>query len=138
MEEAKNDHKRAQLRKLAEINGTLRDQSNDEIMGDQSAPRHLSNVCRNCGSGAHPTYDCVSGRRIGATRCGGAVFDACRCAQEGRGTHVGISSMTVREYFDQEYVAFCMAVGEKVQSRDSAPSVDAEAAMTTFYEELGV
>ncbi len=46
--------------------------------------------------------------------------------------------MSVREYFDQEYVAFCNAVGEKVQARDSAPSVDAEAAMSSFYQELGV
>jgi splicing factor 1 len=61
MEEAKNDHKRAQLRKLAEINGTLRDGLNDDIMGDQSGQRAPDRtVCRNCGVTTHPTYDCVS------------------------------------------------------------------------------
>jgi splicing factor 1 len=98
MEESKNDHKRAQLRKLAEINGTLREGRDDDIMGDQSERRGGggSSCCRNCGATAHITYDC-----------------------ESKGTHVGVPNLSVREFFDNEYASFCMAVGEAVPSKDS-------------------
>lgn len=45
--------------------------------------------------------------------------------------------MSVREYFDAEYAAFCAVVGETPPSMDAKPAVDAEMAMSSFYEELG-
>lgn len=103
-------------RKLAEINGTLREGlhgDDDAAGGSQGGPSKGSQCCRNCGSIAHITYDC-----------------------ELKGTHVGVPHMTVRDYFDQEYASFCQAVGEQVPTKDAASAVDAEAAISSFYNEL--
>eukprot|EP01100_Stratorugosa_tubuloviscum_P009393 TRINITY_DN393_c0_g1_i2.p1 TRINITY_DN393_c0_g1~~TRINITY_DN393_c0_g1_i2.p1 ORF type:complete len:445 (-),score=209.75 TRINITY_DN393_c0_g1_i2:161-1495(-) len=56
IEEGKNEHKRQQLRKLAEINGTLRDHmwTTNENENEWQA----SVVCAICGELSHPTSDC--------------------------------------------------------------------------------
>lgn len=58
VEEGKNEHKRQQLRKLAEINGTLRDHMVD---GEREEFRsfNVPNVlCKYCGEVSHPSSDC--------------------------------------------------------------------------------
>lgn len=58
--EAQNDHKRNQLRELASLNGTLRDDENQ--------------VCQNCGQKGHRKYECPEQRNwtahIVCHRCG--------------------------------------------------------------------
>lgn len=60
--EFQNDHKRSQLRELASLNGTLRD---DE-----------GQVCQNCGNLGHRKYDCPEQKNWSAgiicRTCGGA------------------------------------------------------------------
>jgi len=65
VEENKNEHKRQQLRKLAEFNGTLRDNMWD---GGEDRRDMFSDTgvvqCLNCGERSHPTRDCpVKNRR---------------------------------------------------------------------------
>ena len=50
--EGQNDHKRNQLRELAALNGTLRDDENQ--------------VCQNCGGIGHRKYDCPEQRNYTA------------------------------------------------------------------------
>jgi len=54
VEEGKNQHKIEQLRKLAEINGTLRDNNAWQPRTWQSADVY----CKHCGEISHPTADC--------------------------------------------------------------------------------
>jgi splicing factor 1 len=69
MEEGKNDHKAKQLRELAAINGTLRDDVICRVCGERGhriyeCPQRSSNwkpanvVCDICGAASHPTADC--------------------------------------------------------------------------------
>jgi len=55
VEEGKNDHKRRQLRKLAEYNGTLRDNAWQPTSFTWRSP---DVYCKHCGEISHPTYDC--------------------------------------------------------------------------------
>lgn len=57
IEEGKNEHKRQQLRKLAEINGTLRDHliETEKEIRTWVAPEVL---CKFCGEVSHPSSDC--------------------------------------------------------------------------------
>jgi len=55
VDEGKNEHKRAQLRKLAEINGTLRD-NQWQPTGRTWASADV--YCKYCGEISHPTMDC--------------------------------------------------------------------------------
>lgn len=55
VEEGKNEHKRQQLRELAEINGTLRDKSWN-ISSRTWDPANVK--CQICGEQSHPTTDC--------------------------------------------------------------------------------
>ncbi len=61
VEENQNEHKRAQLRKLAEINGTLMGHEDNYAppagAGGAGGASKRPQGCRNC-SGAHATYDC--------------------------------------------------------------------------------
>lgn len=61
--EAQNDHKRNQLRELAALNGTLRDDENQ--------------VCQNCGGIGHKKWDCPEQRNYSAGitchNCGSVV-----------------------------------------------------------------
>lgn len=65
-----NDHKQAQLRELAQLNGTLRDQDRD-FRNPSGRPyvdkTHI--VCAKCGDRSHPTSDCTVN---GATTVGDA------------------------------------------------------------------
>jgi len=57
VEEGKNEHKRQQLRKLAEINGTLR----DNMWGRRDLERNFDGPqvsCAFCGDFGHPSRDC--------------------------------------------------------------------------------
>jgi len=58
----KNEHKRAQLRKLAEINGTLR----DNMWQNTSRTWASADVyCKYCGEISHPTVDCpLKGKQV--------------------------------------------------------------------------
>lgn len=68
VEEGRNEHKRAQLRELAALNGTIRDDEYCRLCGEPGhrqyacPARHStfkSDVsCRICGDGGHPTLDC--------------------------------------------------------------------------------
>lgn len=67
--EGQNDHKRNQLRELAALNGTLRDDENQ--------------VCQNCGGVGHRKYDCPEQRNFTANIicrvCGSAGHMARDC-----------------------------------------------------------
>lgn len=69
--EGQNDHKRNQLRELAALNGTLRDDENQ--------------VCQNCGNVGHRKYDCTEQRNFTANIicriCGSAGHMARDCTQ---------------------------------------------------------
>ena len=68
VEEGRNEHKRTQLRELAALNGTIRDDEYCRLCGEPGhrqyacPARHStfkSDVsCRICGDGGHPTIDC--------------------------------------------------------------------------------
>jgi splicing factor 1 len=74
VEESKNEHKARQLRELASINGTLRDEMLCRICGDSGHRIHQcpqrtgaswtpANVrCGICGDRSHPTTDCPTGQ----------------------------------------------------------------------------
>jgi len=57
VEEGKNEHKRQQLRELAEINGTLRDRSWNQPLEGRSWTRPEVK-CEYCNEVSHPTSDC--------------------------------------------------------------------------------
>jgi splicing factor 1 len=73
--EGQNDHKRNQLRELAVLNGTLRDDENQ--------------TCQSCGSMGHRKYDCTEQRNFNTNiicrLCGGAGHVARDCSY-GRGS----------------------------------------------------
>ncbi|MCO5578567.1 hypothetical protein L7F22_032422 [Adiantum nelumboides] len=68
VDEGLNEHKRAQLRELAALNGTIRDDEFCRLCGEPghrqyTCPARNSTfksdvVCRICGDGGHPTIDC--------------------------------------------------------------------------------
>jgi splicing factor 1 len=87
VEDSSNEHKRAQLRELALINGTLKEAEPCYLCGKTGhmqydcpdkelgfrAPKELI-TCRICGDGGHPTVDCPQARQGGqlAQGAGGA------------------------------------------------------------------
>jgi len=58
VEEGKNEHKRQQLRELAVINGTLRDNSWMQPVTFESSFEPANVKCAICGEVSHPTSDC--------------------------------------------------------------------------------
>eukprot|EP01018_Ginkgo_biloba_P024932 Gb_19921 [translate_table: standard] len=68
VDEGLNEHKRAQLRELAALNGTIRDDEFCRLCGEPghrqyACPARNSTfksdvLCRICGDGGHPTIDC--------------------------------------------------------------------------------
>uniref|UniRef100_A0A0C9S417 TSA: Wollemia nobilis Ref_Wollemi_Transcript_14380_4332 transcribed RNA sequence n=1 Tax=Wollemia nobilis TaxID=56998 RepID=A0A0C9S417_9CONI len=68
VDEGLNEHKRAQLRELAALNGTIRDDEFCRLCGEPghrqyACPARNSGfksdvLCRICGDGGHPTIDC--------------------------------------------------------------------------------
>lgn len=96
--EGQNDHKRNQLRELASLNGTLRDDENQ--------------LCQNCGEKGHRRWECPAQRVYSANvicrLCGGAGHMARDC--RGRGDpNLQQNKQTA---FDSEYSALMAELGE--------------------------
>ncbi|BGP32778.1 hypothetical protein JCM10296v2_004562 [Rhodotorula toruloides] len=118
--EGQNDHKRNQLRELAALNGTLRDDENQ--------------ICQNCGGVGHRKYDCPEQKNWSANIicriCGGAGHMARDCTQRpgrpGFGAPPGFGSPApagppMAQQFDSEYAKLMAELGET----DTAPPIAA-------------
>ena len=96
--EGQNDHKRNQLRELASLNGTLRDDENQ--------------LCQNCGEKGHRRWDCPAQRMYSANvicrLCGGAGHMARDC----RGRGDPNMAQNKQTQFDSEYSALMAELGE--------------------------
>ncbi|GHJ89204.1 hypothetical protein NliqN6_5606 [Naganishia liquefaciens] len=103
--EGQNDHKRNQLRELASLNGTLRDDENQ--------------LCQNCGEKGHRRFECPQARNFSANvicrQCGGAGHMARDCFQKG-GPAGGFGgpnpSAGPKTAFDSEYQNLMNELGE--------------------------
>lgn len=115
--EGENDHKRSQLRELAALNGTLRDDENQ--------------ICQNCGNRGHRKYDCPEQRNFSANiichLCGSAGHMARDCTSRrdpngfvprgGSGGPSGVPGPngapgTPGGGFDAEYASLMAELGE--------------------------
>ncbi|KAJ8474056.1 hypothetical protein ONZ45_g16080 [Pleurotus djamor] len=108
--EGQNDHKRNQLRELAALNGTLRDDENQ--------------ICQNCGGVGHRKYDCPEQRNFTANIicrvCGSAGHMARDCtvnkdANPAAAAMGGSPSQAMtmnRGGFDSEYASLMAELGE--------------------------
>jgi len=103
--EGQNDHKRNQLRELAALNGTLRDDENQ--------------ICQNCGGVGHRKYDCPEQRNFTANIicrvCGSAGHMARDCTVNKDPNAVALSGPsppTNRGGFDSEYASLMAELGE--------------------------
>ncbi|GAA5971073.1 hypothetical protein JCM11641_004132 [Rhodosporidiobolus odoratus] len=109
--EGQNDHKRNQLRELAALNGTLRDDENQ--------------ICQNCGNVGHRKYDCPEQKNWSANIicrvCGGAGHMARDCTQRRGGfggppgfgaPPPGAGPPSVAQQFDSEYASLMAELGE--------------------------
>ncbi|KAH6909038.1 splicing factor SF1 [Coprinopsis sp. MPI-PUGE-AT-0042] len=115
--EGQNDHKRNQLRELAALNGTLRDDENQ--------------ICQNCGGVGHRKYDCPEKPNFTANIicrvCGSAGHMARDCTVNRDpnapppppGGHTG--AMT-RSGFDSEYASLMAELGETTGPNDPSKS----------------
>ncbi|GAA6032667.1 hypothetical protein JCM8097_004870 [Rhodosporidiobolus ruineniae] len=125
--EGQNDHKRNQLRELAALNGTLRDDENQ--------------ICQNCGGVGHRKYDCPEQKNWSANIicriCGGAGHMARDCTQRrggfggppGFGAPPGPPGMggppSVAQQFDSEYASLMAELGETPAAPPMAPQTPA-------------
>ncbi|KAK0552132.1 hypothetical protein OC846_001803 [Tilletia horrida] len=108
--ETNNDHKRNQLRELAALNGTLRDDENQ--------------ICQNCGEKGHRKFECPKERNWTANiichRCGGQGHLARDCTAGrggpsngfGGGPGGGPSEGPNGGAFDSEYAQLLAELGE--------------------------
>ncbi|KAF7312120.1 Splicing factor SF1 [Mycena indigotica] len=104
--EGQNDHKRNQLRELAALNGTLRDDENQ--------------ICKNCGGVGHRQYDCPEQKNFTANIvcrvCGSAGHMARDCTQnkDANGNSYGAGNGTGPNgrVFDSEYANLMAELGE--------------------------
>ena len=105
--EGQNDHKRNQLRELAALNGTLRDDENQ--------------ICQNCGGVGHRKYDCPEQRNFTANIicrvCGSAGHMArdCTVNKDPNAQALitnGPSPSLNRTGFDSEYASLMAELGE--------------------------
>lgn len=100
--EAQNDHKRNQLRELAALNGTLRDDENQ--------------LCQNCGEKGHRKYECPQARNYSAgiicRACGGAGHMARDCFNRGNPNGAPGGPAAPRSQFDSEYASLMAELGE--------------------------
>ncbi|KAH9936048.1 hypothetical protein B0H21DRAFT_878702 [Amylocystis lapponica] len=101
--EGQNDHKRNQLRELAALNGTLRDDENQ--------------ICQNCGGVGHRKYDCPEQRNFTANIicrvCGSAGHMArdCTVNRDPNLPHLSPPPM-MKGGFDSEYASLMAELGE--------------------------
>lgn len=99
--EGQNDHKRNQLRELAALNGTLRDDENQ--------------VCQNCGGVGHRKFDCPEQRNFTANIicriCGSAGHMARDCTVNKDPNAPPPPPMNSRG-FDSEYASLMAELGE--------------------------
>ncbi|KAF8969258.1 splicing factor SF1 [Flammula alnicola] len=111
--EGQNDHKRNQLRELAALNGTLRDDENQ--------------ICQNCGGVGHRKYDCPEQRNFTANIicrvCGSAGHMArdCTVNKDPNAQAVSINGPSPslnRTGFDSEYASLMAELGEGVTAGD--------------------
>ncbi|CDW98781.1 hypothetical protein [Sporisorium scitamineum] len=117
--EGENDHKRNQLRELAALNGTLRDDENQ--------------LCKNCGNKGHRAFECPEQRNwtahIVCYSCGGQGHLARDCTQ-GRGGNFGAGANgpggpgggTGNRQFDSEYANLMAELGEPAAAGAGAPN----------------
>ncbi|PPR02611.1 hypothetical protein CVT24_002182 [Panaeolus cyanescens] len=117
--EGQNDHKRNQLRELAALNGTLRDDENQ--------------ICQNCGGVGHRKYDCPEQKNFTANIicrvCGSAGHMARDCTVNkdpaALAASGGQSTALTRSGFDSEYASLMAELGEGGGPADaSKPSWD--------------
>jgi splicing factor 1 len=111
--EGQNDHKQKQLRELAALNGTLRDDENQ--------------ICQNCGGVGHRKYDCPEQRNFTANIicrvCGSAGHMArdCTVNKDQMSNNFGVdtdSTALARGGFDSEYASLLAELGEGGKSND--------------------
>lgn len=105
--EGQNDHKRNQLRELAALNGTLRDDENQ--------------LCQNCGEIGHRKYECPEQKNFTANifcrTCGGAGHMARDCTVKSDpnappGASMALSNNRGGANFDSEYASLMAELGE--------------------------
>ncbi|OSD06402.1 hypothetical protein PYCCODRAFT_1404224 [Trametes coccinea BRFM310] len=101
--EGQNDHKRNQLRELAALNGTLRDDENQ--------------ICQNCGGVGHRKYDCPEQRNFTANIicrvCGSAGHMARDCTvNRNPNAPPPDNSSMMKGGFDSEYASLMAELGE--------------------------
>ncbi|EMD34154.1 hypothetical protein CERSUDRAFT_55662 [Gelatoporia subvermispora B] len=101
--EGQNDHKRNQLRELAALNGTLRDDENQ--------------ICQNCGGVGHRKYDCPEQRNFTANIicrvCGSAGHMARDCTvNRDPNAMQAPPPPTAKGGFDSEYASLMAELGE--------------------------
>ncbi len=111
--EGENDHKRNQLRELAALNGTLRDDENQ--------------LCKNCGNKGHRAFECPEQRNwtahIICHRCGGQGHLARDCTQGrapggfGAPNAAPAPGTTGNRQFDSEYANLMAELGEPAAVR---------------------
>ncbi|KAF9466532.1 splicing factor SF1 [Collybia nuda] len=115
--EGQNDHKRNQLRELAALNGTLRDDENQ--------------ICQNCGGVGHRKYDCPEQKNFTANIicrvCGSAGHMARDCTvnkDPNAPMPLGGSSppQMNRNGFDSEYASLMAELGEGSGGPTADPS----------------
>jgi splicing factor 1 len=115
--EGQNDHKRNQLRELAALNGTLRDDENQ--------------ICQNCGGVGHRKYDCPEQKNFTANIicrvCGSAGHMARDCTVNRDPNAPPIPDGTPppqinRGGFDSEYASLMAELGEGAGSNDPGKS----------------
>ncbi|GJE94874.1 Branchpoint-bridging protein [Phanerochaete sordida] len=111
--EGQNDHKRNQLRELAALNGTLRDDENQ--------------ICQNCGGVGHRKYDCPEQRNFTANIicrvCGSAGHMARDCTVNRDPNAALHATPPMKGGFDSEYASLMAELGEtgKGPGGDSKP-----------------
>jgi splicing factor 1 len=108
--EGQNELKRSQLRELAALNGTLRDDENQ--------------TCTNCGGVGHRRYECPEQQNVTNNLtcriCGGQGHMARDCLQRNNPEFMQ-KAQEREQQLDSEYMNLMAELGEKVTDGDAAP-----------------